>query len=149
MSDEQKTWEEMTPKQRDALIHTQVMGKTEPEICEFDPSMTIMMRGSEPDSFDWHCYKCGAHGKVTRDGYYQHPKAIPRYTTSMDAAWQVLRYMVDHHRNRSEVWDRFCEENFEGYAASGNIYCWVASWTPERICHAAYEAVIKQEVSEE
>lgn len=143
-------WAELNRRERDVLIHEKVMGKTEPEICEFDPSMTVMTSGSEPDSFDWHCYKCGAHGKVTRDGYYQHQKAIPHYTTSMDDVWQVVRHM-------NKPLEEFEETRFDRYQAFIDalqklvgsdmffdlFYCDkdCDHLTPERICIAALRAV--------
>lgn len=139
-------WNEMQPDDRDVLVHEKVMGKTDPEICDFDPKMTVMTTGDDPTSFDWHCYKCGAHGKVTRNGYYQHPKAIPHYTTSMDVAWKIVEKM------KKGNWGKFCREldnvlthnkwdraNNKPYVTWFEQFLW--SFNVEAVCLAALRTV--------
>lgn len=132
-------WAELNERERDVLIHEKVMGKTEPEICEFDPRMTVMTSGSEPDSFDWRCYKCGAYGKVTRDGYYQHQKAIPHYTISMDAAWQVVEKFKQEGRGGYFFiqWQYYLGKLYERPSYRDTLF----DLNPDGVCLAALRAV--------
>ena len=89
-------WREMTTIQRDMLIAEKVMG-----ITQFLCAGPLSYAGNNT-LYGHHFYVCqeckvrltitdyyleGCKGKVPE----QHAKPIPRYTTSMDAAWQVVQ----------------------------------------------------------
>ena len=77
-------WEAMTPEQRDILVHTEIMQRTQ-EPCQagqLDPFM-----GSY-----WLC-SCGwVSDFYIGEGSTEHTIPVPRYTQSMDAAWLVVEH---------------------------------------------------------
>jgi hypothetical protein len=114
-------WSELDARAKDALVAEKVFDRT------IERSMT------------W--------GRLLmfREGDTGLTEEIPPYTTSMDAAWLVLQHMVERYcvdyRKQNDVWDRFCEASWEKYMESGNVYRWVATWTPEMLCKAALIAI--------
>ena len=63
----------------DQFLHERVMGVPEQPLC--DASITW-------DHGIWCCGECGTDG--TRHESTVHHTPVPRYTTSMDAAWTLL-----------------------------------------------------------
>ncbi len=133
-------WETMTPEQRDTLIHTEIMKRTQ-EPCH-DGQLDPYMGGY------WQC-SCGwVSDFFIGNGTTDHTIPIPRYTQSMDAAWLVVRMM-----NNS---DSPTFHSYQGYAnfidalekiVGSNLffdlfYCDKDGdhLTPERICKAALQA---------
>lgn len=90
-------WAEMTQDQRDELVAKRVMGWT-PGICDGE-------WGEQPNSSDgWYCMKCGYEGHWGAG--FEHENIPPRYTVSMNAAWQVVEKMVDRmgYQNNGFEW---------------------------------------------
>lgn len=79
-------WGELSPEQRDILIHEKVMGVS--LICR----AKLEIRQGK-GFFFWNCWECGLFGigddAPTTD---EHPRQmdIPLYTTGLDTAWQVV-----------------------------------------------------------
>jgi hypothetical protein len=108
-------WAQLPPSERDALVALHIFGR---KIVKWKEDRVLLME---------------------REGAAGH-EAIPPYSTSMDAAWQILQVMAKHE-DRS----RFMHLMDEGDLASKDnlefqlweILIHVATWTPERIAVAA------------
>lgn len=142
------TWEEMTPEQQNTSIAEKVMG-WQPKPCdleETDGELTIY------DNGDACCPRCSAYEHISSLKHGMIPP--PHYNTSMDAAWQVLQKMA----MRWSAQDEYVDEPFARFVgdllpnSGGEIWtAWecmannIARWTPEAICRAAYEALMRME----
>jgi hypothetical protein len=115
-------WQALPELQRDELIHTAVMGHSPDEPCtgQFTPL------DPEPDGLG--CPTCGA--EITwgdlKDADEMHGKPRPpHYTTSMDAAWQI----VEHLRTvgRATLMSDFADAlAYRGYLCSCTQGCWLS-----------------------
>ena len=137
-------WAEMSPEQKDNLIAEKIMD-WQPMICTAThPHIYV---NSEHQVL---CKKCGYTedevylSKLHTHVYWKHATPMPRYTESMDAAWQVLRRMAE--QEFEELHSAFAyrlgvtfatQEGFDTFAANLDQ---LASWTPEKICLAALKA---------
>lgn len=112
---EQIVWAQLSPNHRDALVALHIFGR---KIVYWKEDRVLLME------------RVGSAGH----------ESIPAYSTSMDAAWQILQVMA-RHEDRS----RFMHLLDEGDLASKDnlefqlweILIHVATWTPERIAVAA------------
>jgi|SRR5579859_399273 len=87
MSIEPVKWSKMTPDERDKLIAEKITGWQSKE-CNPEPKQMVV-RMLDSKSYGYACYKCGSHGRVEK-GYYRHLELTPRYSTDLNAAWQIL-----------------------------------------------------------
>jgi Phage ABA sandwich domain len=129
-------WNELSTEQKNALVAEHVMGWQAKE-CESD--LAEVCGG-------WQCTSCGLSGDWGKDfdRYAGHLALPPRYTESMDAAWQVFRHIV--------YLDRAVDEHIEqierfAYGLGGLrtlfavVFEQIAEWIPETICKCALEAL--------
>lgn len=116
-------WAEMTPFQRDALVGEKIFGHR---------------------SVNWSGLMVILKGELPLGG------ALPKYTTSMDAAWLVMQHLASQI-NPENIYDYepfirftnalFSTENEELYTKYAFMAGDIAKWTPDRICLAALRAV--------
>jgi len=80
-------WGQLTPHQRNVLVAEKVMGWT-PTLC-VDGEHNIYMGAY------WSC-TCGwISDTPIVGGPAEHEEPVPRYSQSMDAAWQVLERFIE------------------------------------------------------
>lgn len=150
MSTEPLYWNAMSPRERDAQIHEKVMGQS--LVCKGPLNVSPKLGGTSiPAFYLWDCSACDYvdSGDTPPD---DHPSTlpVPHYTTSMDAAWQVMQHMAARfnpkdpygyepfHRFTHDLFDTDNEELYPSYRYMANE---VANWTPEKICLIALRAV--------
>jgi hypothetical protein len=88
-------WQELTPEQRDCLVAVRLMGWV-PKECEGSISW---------DHGIWRCLECGKDG--TRHEETTHNVPVPRYSESMDAAWEVVEHLRKTHYTIQVVGNTF------------------------------------------
>ena len=99
-------WSEMSPEQRDALIHEKVMGKR--LICggtiEFSEHDVPNRAGGVAFTMTiWTCQRCGEVGAGKPPECHEKLVPLPHYTTDMNAAWQVLQHALDQGRGYASM----------------------------------------------
>lgn len=140
-------WSEMTPEERDKLVHEKVM-----ELPLSMPCTGAIAWKRDPfnnrERGHWIC-ECGYYG-VTDDTLHFGLSSIPVYSASMDAAWLVVRRMNETVKSDLPEQDAL----YPKFIASlreliGSNFLYAALWcsengdalTPRRICLAALKAV--------
>ena len=78
-------------------------------------------------------WKIGRDLLMAREDNPRLSEAIPAYTESMDAVWQVLRKTVVDESIDLVLSNGLLLSQMEEW----EVLQWVASWTPEQICLAA------------
>jgi hypothetical protein len=137
-------WTEMSPRDKDALIFEKVMeGHAQ---CT---TTTVVCRMLGETFLHWSCPTCGAEGtdRPVFGMQYVHDKpGMPAYTTSMDAAWQIM----DHLKPGRAGVDAVKTEDHETFmrrAVFVNILdthgfgSWW-SWPRERLCAEICKAAL-------
>jgi hypothetical protein len=131
-------WAELSERERDALVAEKVL-KWTPGVCDGE-------MGEQPCSPDgWFCQKCGFEGYWGDS--FEHQELPKHYTTSLDAAWQVVKRINIPEGSTYETYARFIKE-LEKIVGSNMFfdlfYCDLDGddhLTPERLCIAALRAV--------
>lgn len=92
-------WSEMTPDQRDRLVHERVMGHSPDEECSGIFWATTDTQTGERGS---QCSGCGMYYPVDDTiEYYKHQQPnAPSYTTDMNAALSLVARMYQEHRDK-------------------------------------------------
>lgn len=152
-------WQEMSDVARAVLVHERVMGKSAECAC----ACVYLAQGA------YHCATCLREFEMREVKYpLNHPhqvpaRKIPHYSTSMEAAWQVLQALKEREKRLLEqekyVISRAFLSEQEKYDISGAfmealqththdswglpvLSFWsLACLTPERICYAACRAI--------
>jgi hypothetical protein len=128
-------WQSLTERQRDTLIATHMMGWKQVSVdCPHGDDCDVCTLYESPDG--------SVYLLSDQDG-------VPRYTTSMDAAWLVLSKLKN-----TDQWGTFCFELDEilthhrlnwNLAQKGQYITWfeqfLAALNAEAICMAALKAV--------
>lgn len=142
-------WRAMTPEQRNDVMHEKVMGHARKTTTH-----TSKTRAGDSFSYNVTSWQTGE-------------PETPRYSQSMDAAWQVLQEMVkrkEPETDDSVQFEIFTEQMLavggwdnstvwsEIYPAS-EVFVMAVKWTPEAICIAAlralgYEVVIDEALTD-
>ena len=144
-------WEEMTPEQRDRLVHEKVMGNPlEVQCTAIGDDIISMLRPEDhyrPNGW-WLCCECEyiGHGE---DHTHIRQLKIPPYTQSMDVAWLVVRMMNNSDSPPFHSYQGYADfiDALEKIVGSNMFfdlfYCDKDGdhLTPERICKAALQAV--------
>lgn len=84
-------WSELSPEQRDRLVHEQVMKHSPDEPCTGDFVPMV------PEADGLYCTGCGAEAYWHDDQEHERP-IPPHYTTDMNAAWRVVEKMKEGGR---------------------------------------------------
>ena len=141
-------WDTMTPRERDELIHTEVM-KRQVKMCEAklwgpeDVSQIIVRCGGCGHEFsDDNITSIGDHGPDVIPIFLVHNEPIPHYTTDMDAAWQVLRHLFKQLRiyGPTET-QRPATTHFVHWFEQANLWSMDSQRAALAICKAALDAV--------
>ncbi len=144
MNSETIKWSELDAEAKDRLVATKIMGWTGGE-CDGEI-------GEQPISPDgWYCQRCGYDGSWGDD--FIHEERPPRYTQSMDRAWEVIRMLYGRllfskRREFYRILQRLVTDttNLE----PGTLVDWPdVLWllTPEMICQAALRTIGSNELS--
>jgi hypothetical protein len=164
-------WSELSPEQRNALVAESVMGI---QRSDADPLCQVYMPGREMlvspvlseengyREFKASCMRCGwsttlhihPHNadKSPLEMMTRHSPAIPHYSESMDAAWQIVKHLDDslevNKTGKLCCW-QFLGDIATSYDAYSDHYGSdeaifslgdLAALTPEKICIAALRA---------
>lgn len=92
-------WSEMTPEERDRLVHVEVIGK--PLIC---PGQAVTewvkspsrIQGEYFEYATWKCETCGRAESCIAPESHEVPGEIPLYTQDLNAAWLVVEKVCRH-----------------------------------------------------
>lgn len=126
-------WSEMTPEQRDCLIHEKVMG--------VDPAMPCsgaFVSNPHDGHETLYCPKCGA-GIFFGDSKTHKQPLVPVYTTDMNAAWLVVKRITQPPTKPLGI---HAPNVTFAYWWSHDVDLWAMSreGAAEAICRAAYKA---------
>ena len=127
-------WSEMTPDQRDALVHLKVMSN----ICtgKAGKHQRIYADGTPPTSW-WYCSGCA---KRWPEDPGEHSADIPpHYTTDMNAAWLVVEKFKQDGRGGYEFiqWQYHLGNLYGRPSYRDTLY----DLNPEGVCIAGLRAV--------
>ncbi|HJT55902.1 MAG TPA: hypothetical protein VJ761_05370 [Ktedonobacteraceae bacterium] len=137
-------WDEMTAEVRNKLVHEQVMGHT-PRRCK-EVNRTYIVREPRRDhGYDDRCFWCGYRAWATEfdRNHLLIEEDIPRYTESMDGAWQIIRRLSEADVQQQDRYMEVIGVDSIGneWDESGITLKGLAQLTPELICKAALKMV--------
>jgi hypothetical protein len=101
-------WHELTPAQRDQLVHIEIMHRE----CPGEPGkhQCIYADGTPPTVW-WYCSTCQQRWLRNVPTEEMHSaEVVPAYTTSLDATWEMLRHLIGNHSDTYERARRFFKE---------------------------------------
>lgn len=123
-------WSELTPMQRDDLIHEKVFGHQR-------QTATHTSRTRAGDSFSYSVTSWQTGGPDT-----------PRYTRSMDAAWLVIEHVMRLPQSRDEALE-WCGPQFALWMEKTQLWACTKEQAANEICKIALQACGVEVVVEE
>lgn len=134
-------WAEMSPEQRDELVHEKVMGR--PLTCN-EPIVAREV-GLARKFYLLNCPVCGHLGhsdEVPATNVHRNNEEAPAYTTSIDAAWQLVERFGSAELKKWPNVRRYEDKPYScSIATRGKTFSEWSATPQEAICLAALKAV--------
>lgn len=138
---------DMPPKQLNALVHTQVMGKRIDEACESPYNRHETFKRCDACGHVWTEQELDLNGYGPQTLFDLHTIPVPNYVQDIGAAWEITRCPRFHQ----VVLTSFIQIETEVLRYSCTVIClhdgeekWYVSYektAPYAICYAALQAV--------
>jgi len=106
-------WQQLTPYQRNVLVHRKVMQQSlicpQKNVPVKRHSFYLIFGFRTTDYWCWKCKLCGATGDQSVESHVVSPQAIPDYTNDIKTTWQVIEQMSESAAfadwwNRTALW---------------------------------------------
>lgn len=129
-----KKWSELSVEESNDLVARRIFG--------WEPGPCDGYMGEQPESSDgWFCMKCGYEGSWGES--FEHTEIAPRYTESLDKAWEVFRKIVYDYESFYSAFAyhlgvRYCLGSFDTFCLSLKQ---LADLKPDAIAYAALKAL--------